>query len=84
VVLTGTVVLGAAVVPAGAAWFWRLRATPPWTFCWRLVWKVPEFWLKAIELEKELGLAAGALSNLIAGLFRVNPSSSASKSKDPD
>ena len=33
VVLTGTVVLGAAVVPAGAAWFWRLRATPPWTFC---------------------------------------------------
>merc|ERR1712012_1466045 len=29
----GVAAVGAAVVPAGAAWFWRLRATPPWTFC---------------------------------------------------
>ena len=46
---------------------------------------MPVFWLKAMELEKELGLAAAwlAASKLSAGLFRVNPSSSASKSNDP-
>ena len=79
------VTTGTAVVPAGAAAFWRLSWTPPWTFCWRAVWKVPLFWLKAMELVKELGLAApaGACSNLMAGRLRVKPSNSASKSKDP-
>ena len=71
------------MVPCGAAAFWTLRLWPA-TFCWRLVWNVPVFWLKAMELEKELGLALAWLaSKLRAGLFRVNPSSSASKSNDP-
>jgi len=41
--------------------------------------------LKAMELENELGLALACwlASKLMAGLFRVNPSSSASKSNDP-
>ena len=79
------VTTGAAVVPAGAAAFWRLSWTPPWTFCWRAVWKVPLFWLKAMELVKEFGLAApaGFCSNLMAGRLRVKPSNSASRSNDP-
>ena len=86
-VVSGAAVVttGAAVVPAGAAAFWRLSWTPPWTFCWRAVWKVPLFWLKAMELVKEFGVAApaGLCSNLMAGRLRVKPSNSASKSKDP-
>lgn len=39
---------GAAVVaaPDGAALLLREICCPPWIFCWRLVWKVPVFWLK--------------------------------------
>ena len=87
VVFRGAAVVttGAAVVPAGAAAFCRLSWTPPWTFCWSAVWKVPLFWLKAMELVKEFGLAAGTglCSNLMAGRLRVKPSNSASKSNDP-
>jgi len=38
---------GEAVVttPDGALLLLRVICCPPWTFCWRFVWKVPVFWL---------------------------------------